>query len=71
MTQLTIDFGEPKENAEAKRAKEILRYTNLIHTCVTNVYEHLVDREYQDFQDEVETAIEFLEYLRDNGDKRF
>jgi hypothetical protein len=56
---------------EIKRAKEIHTYVTLIHQCLDDVYEHLVDREYQDFKDEVETAIEFLEYLRDNGDKKF
>ena len=56
---------------EIKRARDILVYVNHIHQCLNDVYEHLVDREYQDFQDEVETAIEYLEYLRDNGDKKF
>jgi hypothetical protein len=35
------------------------------------MYEHLVDREYQDFSDELETAIEYLEHLRENADKKF
>jgi len=56
---------------EVKRAREILVYINRVYQCLDNVYEHLVDREYQDFQDEVEAAIEYLEYLRDNGDKKF
>jgi hypothetical protein len=56
---------------EVKRAGDILAYTNRIHQCVNNIYEHLVDREYQDFKDEVDTAIEYLESLRDNGDKKF
>jgi hypothetical protein len=56
---------------EIKRARDILVYVNRIHQCIDDVYEHLVDREYQDFQDEVETAIEYLEYLRDNGNKKF
>lgn len=56
---------------EIKRAKNILIYVNQIHQCLDNIYEHLVDREYQDFKDEVEAAIEHLEYIRDNGDKKF
>lgn len=74
--QLTIDFNinkslVDKRAEEIKRAKKILIYVNRVHECVNNVYEHLVDREYQDFKDEVETAIEHLEYIRDNGDKTF
>jgi len=75
-SQLTLNFeiNETKSDVRAreiKRAREILVYINRVHQCLNNVYEHLVDREYQDFQDEVEAAIEHLEYLRDNGDKKF
>jgi hypothetical protein len=74
--QLTLNFkiNETKSDVrarEVKRAREILVYINRVYRCLDNVYEHLVDREYQDFQDEVEAAIEYLEYLRDNGDKKF
>lgn len=74
--QLTLNFeiNETKSDVrarEVKRAREILVYINRVHQCLNDVYEHLVDREYQDFQDEVEAAIEYLEYLRDNGDKKF
>lgn len=74
--QLAFNFDTNNPEAEArarelKRAREILVYVNRVHQCLNDVYEHLVDREYQDFQDEVETAIEYLEYLRDNGDKKF
>lgn len=74
--QLTLNFdtnsGQSEERArEVKRARNILVYVNRVHQCLNDVYEHLVDREYQDFKDEVEAAIEYLEYLRDNGDKKF
>jgi len=67
---VVISSTESRER-EVKRARDILVYVNRIHQCLNDVYEHLVDREYQYFQDEVEAAIEYLEYLRDNGDKKF
>jgi hypothetical protein len=67
---VVVSSTESRER-EVKRARDILVYVNRVHQCLNDVYEHLVDREYQDFQDEVETAIEYLEYLRDNGDKKF
>lgn len=74
--QLILDFDAKKPKTESrtreeKRARNIVVYTNQIHECINGIYEHLVDREYQDFKDEVESAIEYLEYLRDNGDKKF
>jgi len=67
---VVVSSTESRER-EVKRARDILVYVNRVHQCLNDVYEHLVDREYQDFQDEVEAAIEYLEYLRDNGDKKF
>lgn len=68
---VVVSSSTESREREVKRAKDILVYVNRVHQCLNDVYEHLVDREYQDFQDEVETAIEYLEYLRDNGDKKF
>lgn len=42
-----------------------------IHDCLDDVYEALVDREYQKFRDEVESAIEHLEHLLEKKDDLF
>lgn len=68
---VVVSTNTESREREVKRARDILVYVNRVHQCLNDVYEHLVDREYQDFQDEVEAAIEYLEYLRDNGDKKF
>lgn len=74
--QLSLNFdthhGQDEQRAhEIKRARNILAYVDRIHECLNDMYEHLVDREYQDFSDELETAIEYLEHLRENADKKF
>ncbi len=77
-TQLLLDFGrcpdddKKKESfsKESKRAIIILNYVNKIHECLDNIYEYLVDRQYRDFKDEVEAAIEFLEHLKEHRDKK-
>lgn len=53
------------------RAKKILVYMDRIHDCLDNIYEALVDREYQVFKDEVESAIEHLEHLLENKNDLF
>ncbi len=70
IVHISISESESRTR-EQKRARNIVIYTNQIHRCIDGIYEHLVDREYQDFKDEVESAIEYLEYLRDHGDKTF
>ncbi len=42
-----------------------------IHDCLDDIYEALVDREYQKFRDEVESAIEHLENLLEKKDDLF
>lgn len=42
-----------------------------IHDCLDDIYEALVDREYQKFRDEVESAIEHLEHLLEKKDDLF
>lgn len=74
--QFALNFDDPygrddEKTREIKRARNILVYIDRVHRCLNDVYENLVDREYQDFMDEVESAIEYLEYLRDNADKTF
>lgn len=53
------------------RAKKILVYMDRVHDCLDNIYEALVDREYQVFKDEVESAIEHLEHLLENKNDLF
>jgi len=54
-----------------ERAKLILVSMDRIHDCLDDVYEALVDREYQKFRDEVESAIEHLENLLEKKDDLF
>ncbi len=42
-----------------------------IHTCLDDIYEYLVDREYLKFKDEVASAIEHLETLLEKKDDLF
>jgi hypothetical protein len=42
-----------------------------IHTCLDDIYEYLVDREYLKFKDEVSSAIEHLETLLEKKDDLF
>jgi len=53
------------------RAKLIIVYMDRIHDCLDDIYEALVDREYQKFRDEVESAIEHLEHLLEKKDDLF
>lgn len=57
--------------SSVERAKRILVYMDRIYDCLDNVYESLVDREYQIFKDEVESAIEHLEHLLEKRDELF
>jgi hypothetical protein len=55
---------------EIARGRAILCYTSKIHECVDNIYEYLVDRQYRDFNDEIDAAIEFLQHLKEHRDKK-
>ena len=59
------------KGGSVERAKRILIYMDRIHDCLDDVYEALVDREYQKFRDEVESAIEHLEHLLEKKDDLF
>jgi hypothetical protein len=59
-----------REN-DIRRAKLIIIYMERIHTCLDDVYEYLVDREYLKFKDEVASAIEHLETLLEKKDELF
>jgi hypothetical protein len=59
------------KGSSVERANRILVYMDRIHDCLDNVYESLVDREYQVFKDEVESAIEHLETLLEKRDELF
>ena len=60
-----------KRDNDIYRAKLILVYMDRIHDCLDDIYEHLVDREYLKFKDEVESAIEHLEHLLEKKDELF
>ncbi len=59
------------KGGSVERARRIVIYMDRIHDCLDNVYESLVDREYQVFKDEVESAIEHLEHLLEKRDELF
>ena len=59
------------KGSSVERAKRILIYMDRIHDCLDNIYESLVYREYQNFKDEVESAIEHLEHLLEKKDELF
>jgi hypothetical protein len=60
-----------KRENDVRRAKLIIVYMDRIHTCLDDIYEHLVDREYLKFKDEVASAIEHLETLLEKKDDLF
>jgi hypothetical protein len=60
-----------KRDNDIRRAKLILVYMDRVHDCLDDIYEHLVDREYLRFKDEVESAIEHLEHLLEKKDELF
>jgi hypothetical protein len=59
-----------REN-DIRRAKLIIIYMERIHTCLDDIYEYLVDKEYLKFKDEVASAIEHLETLLEKKDELF
>ena len=60
-----------KRENDIRRAKLIIIYMDRIHTCLDDIYEYLVDREYLKFKDEVSSAIEHLETLLEKKDDLF
>jgi hypothetical protein len=60
-----------KRENDIRRAKLIIIYMDRIHTCLDDIYEYLVDREYLKFKDEVASAIEHLETLLEKKDDLF
>jgi hypothetical protein len=60
-----------KRENDIRRAKLIIIYMDRIHTCLDDIYEYLVDREYLTFKDEVAAAIEHLETLLEKKDDLF
>jgi hypothetical protein len=60
-----------KRENDIRRAKLIIIYMDRIHTCLDDIYEYLVDKEYSKFKDEVSSAIEHLETLLEKKDDLF
>jgi hypothetical protein len=60
-----------KRENDVRRAKLIIIYMERIHTCLDDIYEYLVDKEYLKFKDEVASAIEHLETLLEKKDELF